>query len=186
MRYLLTEGLPALCLMVVGLTLARSTRHARTRAAIAVTSTVAAAVSLIELVLRLGVAHLVASNSVGDVGQVYAAVARLDGVKVLLLAVLASATGLAIRRRALDAPKWVEVSAALTLVTMTASALGYLFLVDTLALAAWASLPCLIVFVTGSGISLSPSAASRRTARSRCPDDPSLPPLSHGGRLRTI
>jgi len=39
-------------------------------------------------------------------------------------------------------------------VAIVASGIGYLFLLNTLALAAWVSLPLLLVFVTGAGVAL--------------------------------
>jgi hypothetical protein len=39
-------------------------------------------------------------------------------------------------------------------VAIVVSGVGYLLLIDSLALAAWASLPLLLVWVTGSGIAL--------------------------------
>jgi hypothetical protein len=80
------------------------------------------------------------------------AITRLDGLKMVLLALVATAAAVAIRDRALPLPRWLSPLAAVLAVAIAVSGVGYLALSDAAASAAWVSLPLLIAFVTASGL----------------------------------
>jgi len=73
---------------------------------------------------------------------------------MFLLAGLAAGSFVAIRRGLLRLPVWLEYLAVALAGTIAVSGVGYLFLLDHLAIAAWASLPLLLAWVTGAGINL--------------------------------
>jgi hypothetical protein len=98
---------------------------------------------------------VVSRQDVDTASTAYDLLARLDGVKMLLLAIAAGATALAIGRSRAALPSLLEVVTAATAFALTLSGVGYLALVDALAMVAYASLPLLILFVTGSAIYLS-------------------------------
>ncbi len=165
LQYVLTEGLPAVFLAVVTWSLARaiSERATTSRRVVLAGGLAAATVSLVQLALGLWLTvGLVSGRDTATAGAIFASINRLDGVKMLLIAVIALATTRAIRRRDVRLPNWLAYVAAALAVTITLSAIGYLALDNTFAMAAWVSLPCLLVFVTGTGIAL-----SRRTAQPR-------------------
>jgi hypothetical protein len=174
LQYVLTEGLPAGFLAVVTWSLARAIRERATlaRRLVLTGGLAAAAVSLVQLVLGLWLSlGLVRSRDAGTAGTAFRTLNRLDGVKMLLIAGLAVGAARAIRRGYVALPNWLARVAAALAVTITLSAIGYLALNDTFAMAAWVSLPCLLVFVTGTGIALSgaPSVRPLRRGRVRGP-----------------
>lgn len=156
-QYLLTEGLPAVGLAVVGLALAAAARRAgmlrsaRVAAVSAVTAaTVSAVQCLLGLVLLLAV---VPRGGVGTSHLLFELVNRMDGVKMFALAVLAVSG--AVLSGAGVAARWLRHPAHALAVTIAASGVGYLLLLDSLAPFAYLSLPLLLLWVTGSGITLS-------------------------------
>lgn len=165
LQYLLTEGLPAVCLAVVVVALARAVRPTAraTRTITAVAGLAAVIVSLVQLALGLWLSlDLVDDASTDTIGTVFGAINRLDGVKMLLLAVLAATVTRAIRRQDVDLPAWLAWAAAALAITITLSGIGYLTLDNTLATAAWLSLPFLILFVTGAAVALRRRGQLRR------------------------
>lgn len=157
LHYLLTEGLPAVCLAVVVVAQARAIRPAArmTRTITAVAGLAAVTVSAVQLALGLWLSlDLVDDASTDTIGTMFGAINRLDGVKMLLLAVLAATVTRAIRRQDLDLPAWLAWTATALAITITLSGIGYLTLDNTLATAAWLSLPCLIIFITGTAVVL--------------------------------
>ena len=86
-------------------------------------------------------------------GTLFAAVNRLDGVKMLTLAVMA-AGGAALVRRTRLLPVWLGYLGALLAVALMVSGIGYLLLSGTLAPTAFLSGPLLLVWVTATGISV--------------------------------
>ena len=157
LQYVLTEGLPAMFLAAVVWTLARTiaARAARARQVVLAAGLAAAAVSLVQLTLGLWLSTgLVDERATSTAGAVFDVLTRLDGIKMLLIAMLAVAAARAIRRRDVQLPAWLAHLAAALAVMITLSAIGYLALDNTLAAAAWASLPCLLVFITLTGITL--------------------------------
>jgi hypothetical protein len=156
-QYVFTEGLPAVCLGVVVVALARSVvADPRARTRLLVSGLMAAIISVIQCVLGIVlITQLVPSDRIDAIGRVSDLIDRLDGVKMLLLAVVGLTAGLAIWRERLHLPRWLGYVAFALSAAITVSGIGYLFLVAGPAYAAWVSLPLLLVFVTGSALTLS-------------------------------
>ncbi len=115
---------------------------------------VAVVISLVQFVLGVYLtSSVVPAGHSAAAGELTNAISRLDGVKMLALAAAALA-GVAVARRAPALPGWLSYAGIALAVAIVVSGLGYLLLVDSLALAAWVSLPLLLVWVTGSGIAL--------------------------------
>jgi hypothetical protein len=162
-QFVLTEGASAVFLAVVVIAIGRAGlrtadgRPVRAAGAARVTITaglVAVAISLVQCVLGVYLAtSVVPAGHVTAAGDLTDAISRLDGVKMLVLAVLALA-GVALARRTSVLPGWLSYTGIALAVAIVVSGVGYLLLIDSLALAAWASLPLLLVWVTGSGIAL--------------------------------
>ena len=159
-QYLLSEGLPAVGLAVVGLALAGAARRAgllraaRTTAAAAVTAAVISAVQCL-----LGVFLVLSSVPRGATGEahlLFELVNRMDGVKMLVLAALAL-SGAALARSGVAAG-WLRHPAYALALTIAGSGIGYLLLIGGFTSLAYLSLPLLMLWVTGTGISLSRKA----------------------------
>jgi hypothetical protein len=148
-QFALTEGLPAAGLAVVSIALARAARRsgAITAARFAATAGVTAAViSLVQFVLG---AVLAGTAAPGTAHLLYDAVNRLDGVKMLALAILAlaaAASGLL--------PRWLRYTGIALAVAIAASGIVYLLLLQGLAMLAAPALVLLLAFITGTGIAL--------------------------------
>ena len=103
----------------------------------------------------LGLLLAGAAGAGGDAsraGALFDLINRMDGAKMLALAVMAlAAVGLG--RRGL-LPRWLGYNGAMLTAALTASGVGYLLLNDTLAQAAAVSLPLLLVWVAGVGMAL--------------------------------
>lgn len=167
-----SEGLAAVPLLIVLIAIASEVRrHGASSAGWAVLATGAAAVavSLTECVLGLllTLAAAPAHDAVAAV-RLFDALNRLDGVKMLLLAAAAlfTSVGPAWRVRAL--PIWLRVIGVALAVAIVTSGVAYLFLIAPLAIAAYASLPLLLLWIAGSALFL-----AWRSARLRY--DPHLP-----------
>jgi hypothetical protein len=146
-QFVLTEGLPAVGIAVVAAALARFARHRGSPLAARlalVSGLVAAAISAVQAVLGFALA---ATSAPGPAYVLCASVDRLDGVKMLALAVLGAA---AAAMAAL--PRWLRWTAAALAVAITASGLVYLLLAASLAAAAGPALLLLLAFMTGCGI----------------------------------
>jgi hypothetical protein len=165
-QFVLTEGASAVFLAVVVIAIGRAGLRtaggrpawaAGTARAAWVTMTAglaAVAISLVQCVLGVYLTtSVVPAGHVTAAGDLTDAISRLDGVKMLVLAVLALA-GVALARRTPVLPGWLSYAGVALAVAIVVSGVGYLLLIDSLALAAWASLPLLLVWVTGSGIAL--------------------------------
>jgi hypothetical protein len=160
-QFLLTEGTASLALAVVAVVLGRAgLRAAASRLAWLTMGAglAAAAIGLVQCVLGVYL-----SSSVGPAGHAGTAAAmndainRLDGAKMFILAVMAIAgAGLAQRTGLL--PRWLRYTGIALAVAITASGVGYALLNNIFALAAWVSLPLLLVWVTGSGVVLGRSS----------------------------
>jgi len=153
LQYALTEGATALFLIMVIWGVTRNARSSRARRTMRLAALAATAVSLAEcglgLWLSAGLAH---PGEAGPAGAVNDVITRLDGLKMLLLALVATAAAMAIRDRALPLPRWLSPLAAVLAIAIAVSGVGYLALSDAAAAAAWVSLPLLIVFVTAAGV----------------------------------
>ena len=146
-QYALTEGLPAAGIAVIAVALARLARRSGATAAARsalVAGLTAAAISAVQFGLGL---TLAATAAPGPAHLLYASVNRLDGAKMLALAVLgvAAATMTAL-------PRWLRWAGIALAVTITCSGLVYLLLIASLAAAAGPALVLLLVFMTGGGI----------------------------------
>ena len=153
LQYVLTEGLPAVGLLVVGLALASATRPASRL--IAAGSVLAAAVSAGQCLLGLGLTlWAVPAEHVGAAGGLFEAVTRLDGVKMAAIAVAAATAAVLALGGRIPLPRWlIGVSLALA-VSIAATAVGYLLLLTAGAVVAYVSLPLLIVWITGTAWTL--------------------------------
>jgi len=100
---------------------------------------------------------LAQTSAPGNAHLLYDAVNRLDGVKMLALAVLglaAAAAGVL--------PRWLRYAGIALAIAITASGVAYLLLLRGLAsLAVVPAGVLLLVFITGAGIALGTSAGSR-------------------------
>jgi hypothetical protein len=154
---LLVHGVAALALAVVVLALGQAARHRDAgplaRAAV-VAGIGAAVVSLLQCALGLLLAGwAVPDGDSGRAGSLFAAINRLDGVKMLALAAMAASGAVLVRRTRL-LPSWLGYLGALLAVALVVSGVGYLLLSSALAAAAFVSGPLLVVWVTATGISL--------------------------------
>jgi hypothetical protein len=148
---LLVHGAAAVALAVVVLALGQAARHRHggpLGPAMVVAGVGAVAVSLLQCALGL----LLAGDS-SRAGSLFAAINRLDGVKMLALAAMA-ASGAALVRRTRLLPSWLGYLGALLAVALVVSGIGYLLLSSTLAPTAYVSGLLLLVWVTAAGISL--------------------------------
>jgi hypothetical protein len=154
---LLVHGVAAVALAVVALALGQAARGRgadRLARATVVAGVGAAAVSLVQCVLGLLLAGwAVADGDSGRAGLLFAAVNRLDGVKMLALAAMA-AGGAVLVRRIRVLPSWLGWLGALLAIALVVSGVGYLLLSGTLAPAAFVSGPLLLVWVAATGVSL--------------------------------
>jgi hypothetical protein len=114
----------------------------------------AAGVSLLQCALGLLLAgSAVPDGDSGRAGSLFAAINRLDGVKMLALAAMA-ASGAALVRRTRLLPSWLGYLGALLAVALVVSGIGYLLLSSTLAPTAYVAGLLLLAWVTAAGISL--------------------------------
>ena len=147
-QFVFTEGIAGLTLAAVVLLLGRAARHARLP--VLVTGLVAATIALVQCGLGLYLTGpVVTHGSAGTAEMINHAISRLDGVKMFAIAALAVSAGLSG-----VLPRWLRYVGVALAVAIAASGLGYLFLLNGLALAAWVSLPLLMVWVTSTGIVL--------------------------------
>ena len=146
-QFALTEGLPAIGIAVISVALARfaGSRGGLAAGRFALASgLVAAAISAVQAILGM---VLAATTAPGAAYLLYAGVDRLDGLKMLALAVLGAAAA------AMTAlPRWLRWTAAVMAVAITGSGLVYLLLAASLAAAAGPALVLLLAFMTGCGI----------------------------------
>jgi hypothetical protein len=158
-QFFLTEGLPGVILGVVTWELARIT-DPPDGVALAAGGLVAAAVSVVQCCVGFVITAAVRQADARNVGSFSRLLDRMDGVKMLLLAVVAAATAHAIRRARLPLSRWLGGLAAGTAVAIGLSGVGYVLLDDTLAAVAWVSLPLLLCFITASGLLTARAAAA--------------------------
>jgi hypothetical protein len=157
LQSLLVHGVAAVALAVVVLALGRAARG-RDAGPLAPATVVAgvgaAVVSLLQCTLGLLLAgSAVPDGDSGRAGHLFAAINRLDGVKMLALAAMAT-SGAALVRRMRLLPGWLAYLGALLAVTLVVSGIGYLLLSSTLAPSAYVAGLLLLAWVTAAGISL--------------------------------
>jgi hypothetical protein len=146
-QFTLTEGLPAIGIAVVSAALARTARRhgAPLTARFALASGLTAAViSALQFILGL---VLAATSAPGLAHALYQSLDRMDGVKMLALAVLGAAGA-----ATTALPRWLRWTGAALAVAITCSGLVYLLLLPSLAAAAGPALVLLLAFITGCGI----------------------------------
>jgi hypothetical protein len=148
-QFALTEGLPAAGLAIVSIALARAARRSAAtvaaRAAL-IAGAMAALISALQFVLG---AVLAGTASPGAAHLLYDLVNRLDGVKMLTLAVLglaAAASGVL--------PRWLRYTGITLAIAITASGIAYLLLLQGLTVLAAPALVLLLLFITGTGITV--------------------------------
>lgn len=154
---LLVHGVAAVALAVVVLVLGQAARRrdgGPLGPAMVVAGVGAAVVSLVQCALGLLLAgSVVPDGDSGRAGSLFAAINRLDGVKMLALAAMA-ASGAALVRRTRLLPGWLGWLGALLAVALVVSGIGYLLLSSTLAPTAYVAGLLLLAWVTAAGISL--------------------------------
>jgi hypothetical protein len=148
-NFALTEGLPAVGIAVISLALARATGGTRGRV-LRAAGLVATVISVAEFVLGL---ILVKTQDAGSAQLLWATVDRIDGLKMFAFAVLGAA---AYGSAAL--PRWLRYTGAALAVTMAASGVAYLMLMQSAAIAAGPALLALLVLIAGAGITLGAKA----------------------------
>jgi hypothetical protein len=149
-QFALTEGLPALGIAVISVALARSVAGGLGGRVMLAAGLAAAAISFAQFVLALA---LIRTQDPGAAHLLYGAVNRMDGVKMLLLAVLGTATYLSTAL-----PRWLRYTGAGLALTITFSGVVYLLLVQSFAIAAGPALLLLLLFITGAGITVGTKA----------------------------
>jgi hypothetical protein len=139
-QYILTEGLAGVALAIVlGRTLSGLPR---------ITGYCAAAVSVVQCGLGIYLAgSVVPGGDASSARTFFDLIDRLDGVKMALLAITAVVASIAMRR-----PVWLRYAGFVLAVAIAVSGIGYLLANTTLAVAAWISLPLLLIWVAGLGI----------------------------------
>jgi len=155
-QYALTEGLPAAGIAVIAVVLARTARrHGEALAArfALVAGLAAAIISAVQFGLGLALA---ATSAPDPARLLFTSIDRLDGAKMLALAVLgAAAAAMAVL------PSWLRWTGIALAVAITGSGLVYLLLIASLAAAAGPALVLLLAFMTGCGIMIGMTADPR-------------------------
>ena len=165
-QYLLVEGLAGVLLGIV-LAAAVSTavggRLAVWARPAAVLGAVAVVISVTQSVLGVLLTSAATDHDVARAGDLFAAVNRLDGVKMLALSLAAAylAVRLAPDR---PSPRWLRVLAALAAVSLAVSGVTYLFLLNALSGTVYLAGPLLLAWVTGTGIWLTVAGGRRARA----------------------
>jgi hypothetical protein len=156
-QFVLTEGTASLALAVVAVAVGRGGLRAgagRTARLTMGAGLAAAAIALVQCVLGLYlIMSAVPADHTGAAAVLSDTVNRLDGVKMFVLATMAGA-GTAMARQTGLLPRWLRWTGVALVVAIVASGVGYALLNDTFAIAAWASLPLLLLWVTGASIAL--------------------------------
>jgi hypothetical protein len=155
-QFTLTEGLPAAGIAVIAVALSRTARRSGATAAARfalVAGLTAAIISAVQFGLGLA---LTATSAPGPAHVLYSSVDRLDGAKMLALAVFAAAAA-----TMTVLPRWLRWTGIALAVAITCSGLVYLLLVASLAAAAGPALVLLLVFMTGCGIMIGMTAGPR-------------------------
>ena len=134
---------------MVAIALARVTGSQLARVA----GVTAAVISALQFCLGM---WLAATSSPVTAHMLYQMVNRMDGVKMLALAVLGAAGA-----AALALPRWLRYTGAALAVAIAASGVAYLLLLQSLALLAGPALVLLLIFITGAGIWLGGSVRGR-------------------------
>ena len=124
------------------------------RAAVAVAG-LAVVLSLAQAALGLVLVAAADRLQITRSGELYDVFNRMDGLKMLALAVVAAYVA-ASRTRPL--PRWLHTTAALTALALTASGCAYLLVAGSAAWTVYLSGPLLLLWVTATGLRLTPRA----------------------------
>jgi hypothetical protein len=148
-NFVLTEGLPAVGLGVVSVALARAIRGSgATRAGLIalITGALAATISLVQCFLGVALAR---TSAPGSARLLWELVDRLDGIKMVMLAVLALAAAVTT-----VLPRWMRYVSGALAISIAGSGLAYLFLLNRLASLAYVAGVLLLVFIPGAPLTL--------------------------------
>lgn len=145
-NFVLTEGLPAVGLAVVSVALARAMRGSGATRAGLIAGAIAAAISLVQCFLGVALAR---ASAPGSAHLLWELVARLDGIKMLMLAILALAAAVTT-----VLPRWMRYVSGALAISIAGSGLAYLFLLNRLAPLAYAAGALLLVFIPGAALTL--------------------------------
>jgi hypothetical protein len=160
LQFVLTEGVASVCLALVAWAFGGVVRA---------TGLVAAGLAFVQCALGIYLTvSLVPAGDAESAETVFAAINRVDGVKMFVLAAMAIG-GFVFGRRTGRLPAWLGYVALALAVAIVASGIGYLLLIDSFAMAAYVSLPLLLVWVTGAGLALRSSAPAPVSARAAVP-----------------
>jgi hypothetical protein len=162
LQYLFTEGLPPVAILVVVGALARSVRQAgyvRLGTATWIAALVGSIISFAQFALGIVLVTIAVPAADASLSAVLSdSVTRLDGAKMLLFASMAITVAVYLVRAQRARLRWLLLVSVLLAATIVVSGLGYLLIISPLATAADASLPLLLVWMTGFGIVLGRSA----------------------------
>jgi hypothetical protein len=126
---------------------------------------VAVAVSLAQCVIGQLVIAAATGHDIASCGALFAVVNRLDGVKMLALAGVAGLTA-AITNPAALLPRWLRATSVLLAAALIVSGCAYVMLANSLAWTAYVSGTLLLLWVTGTGITVT----ARRRRANLAPD----------------
>ena len=152
-QYLLVEGLAGICLGTVLLycVLRVGRNDRRWTPTAAVLGGVAVAISLSQCLLGLFLVSSTSKGLLGQSGDLYALINRLDGVKQLSLAAAVVALAI-VRRRGPTFPHWLRRITVILGIALVPSGLAYLLLWNGLAGSTFLSLPLLVLWLAGTGL----------------------------------
>jgi hypothetical protein len=152
-QYLLVEGLAGVLLGIVLFFcrrhMARCNRIWTSGAAMA--GGVVVGISLLQCLLGLFLVSSTSKGYLGQSGDIYQLVNRLDGLKQLLLSACVVVVGVLLRSTS-NYPLWLGRTTVVLGVALVPSGLAYLLLWNVLAGTTFVSLPLLILWVVGTGI----------------------------------
>jgi hypothetical protein len=152
-QYIVVEGIAGVLLgMVLFYCIWHIRRCERTwtsRAAVA--GGVAVGGSLLQCLLGLLLVSAASKGYLGQSGDIYQLINRLDGVKQLLLGACVVMLGILLRTTS-NYPLWLARTSVITGIALVPSGLAYLLLSNVLAGTTFVSLPLLILWVAGTGI----------------------------------
>jgi hypothetical protein len=153
-RELLVHGVAAVTLAVVVLALAVALGRDGAGRAVKLAGLAAAAVSLVQVVVGLALVGVaVPGADAAASAALFDAINVLDGVKMLALAAFAGVAVRGARRTGLLSRRVQRLGMA-TAAALVVSAVGYLLALPAFALAAFASLPLLLVWVASAGLAV--------------------------------
>jgi hypothetical protein len=162
-QFFFTEGLPAIGLSLVLAGLGKYALRAGERflgRTLLIFGLSAAALSLMQFGLGAYLCGIaVPGNRAEAVKSATDTLGRIDGLKMLCISAFSLAGFRLVRRGKARLPGWLAWASLALSATILVSAIGYLFLLDSLALAAYVSLPLLLLWMTSMGLSLKPSPA---------------------------